>query len=70
VVMMLVAAAIPRAPETIGAGRRYIASASTKEVVMLIKPRTIERRDDTARPTIPSPRSDGDFAGWGPRLRY
>jgi hypothetical protein len=40
----------------------------------MIKPRTIVREIDKenqpARPTFRLPESDGNFGGWGPRLRY
>jgi len=32
--------------------------------------RTNERRNETLRPTIPQPKADPAFAGWGPRLRF
>jgi len=36
----------------------------------MIHPRTIDKRNDTERPTLPTPKSDSSFNGWGPRLRY
>jgi|GEM_PF-6788455 hypothetical protein len=26
--------------------------------------------DTNPRPTIPAPKSENEFSGWGPRLRY
>ncbi len=37
---------------------------------MIIKPRTIDNRDETPRTTVPRPKPDGAFDGWGPRLHY
>jgi len=34
------------------------------------KPHTIEPDSERPRPTIPQPKTDANFAGWGPRLRY
>jgi hypothetical protein len=36
----------------------------------MIKPRTIDKAADPLRPTLPQPKSESEFAGWGPRLRY
>ena len=36
----------------------------------MIKPRTIEKQENPERPTFRMPKADGDFTGWGPRLRY
>jgi hypothetical protein len=36
----------------------------------MIKPRTSDPASDAARPTVPQPKTDRDFGGWGPRLRY
>ncbi len=30
----------------------------------------LEKDYETARPTIPQPKADPAFDGWGPRLRY
>ena len=35
----------------------------------MIHPRSIERKPDPARPTLPQPKADPNFAGWGPRIR-
>lgn len=35
----------------------------------MIKPRTAER-DPDARPTVPQPKAEANFGGWGPRLRF
>ncbi len=34
----------------------------------MIRPRTIEQRPTIGRPTLPFPKADGEFGGWGPRL--
>jgi hypothetical protein len=36
----------------------------------MIKPRTIQFEPGNERPTLPFPKTDRDFGGWGPRLRY
>jgi hypothetical protein len=36
----------------------------------MIKPRTMEKSPDASRPTLPQPKSDREFGGWGPRLTY
>jgi hypothetical protein len=33
----------------------------------MIKPRTIDS-PNPARPTLPQPKADREFGGWGPRL--
>lgn len=35
----------------------------------MVHPRTPEKAD-TTRPTLPQPKADPTFGGWGPRLRY
>ncbi len=34
----------------------------------MIQPRTIDHRPGDNRPTLPFPKADGEFGGWGPRL--
>lgn len=34
----------------------------------MITPRTIQQRPAYGRPTLPFPKADGEFGGWGPRL--
>ena len=34
----------------------------------MIKPRTIEKSSESMRPTVPQPKTDSAFGGWGPRL--
>ncbi len=34
------------------------------------KPRLPEQGEPAPRPTIPMPRIDAEFGGWGPRIRY
>lgn len=34
------------------------------------KPHVQQHENDKPRPTIVLPKIDGNFSGWGPRLRY
>lgn len=34
----------------------------------MINPRTIDKAANPARPTLPQPKTDREFGGWGPRL--
>ncbi len=36
----------------------------------MIKPHTIDRREEALPTTIRTPKSESGFAGWGPRLRF
>jgi hypothetical protein len=34
----------------------------------MINPRTIDKAPNSTRPTLPQPKADRAFGGWGPRL--
>ncbi len=36
----------------------------------MIKPHTTDPRPETLPTTIREPKRDGNFSGWGPRLRF
>jgi hypothetical protein len=40
----------------------------TKELATMIRPKTIDKPRDDARPSLPFPAHHRDFAGWGPRI--
>lgn len=61
-----------RIRETNGRGARYsmVPSDVKGGSADMLYRRTDERRNETLRPTIPQPKTDPNFAGWGPRLRF